>query len=278
MLIAFLTDFGYSDPYAGIMKGIVSRINPKIKCVDITHGVPSHDIVTGAFFLLVSYRSFPSGTIFVVVIDPGVGGKREGVCVKTASYCFVAPNNGVLQWVLSEEPVLEAVELTNSLYWQHPVSSTFHGRDIFAPCAAHLSTGVEVLKLGKALPVNRLKSLSSDFSLKPIISGDLIYGNVLSVDRFGNIATTIKKKDINNSRDFFVEISGVRVYNFVSSYEEAVPYKFPIKDKTVSGEKFYLLWNSFGYLEIALNQGNARDALDVKVGDKVEVHFAANTM
>lgn len=262
----FFTDFGYSDPYAGIMKGVVSGINPKAQCVDLTHGVPPHDILTGAFFLLVSYRSFPSGTIFVVVVDPGVGGKREGVCVKTASYTFLAPNNGVLQWVLSGEPVLEAVELTNSEYWQHPVSYTFHGRDIFASCAAYLSTGIEISKLGNKFPKNRLANLQSQFSLTPRVSGGVIYGNVLSIDRFGNIITTISKKDMHDNSNFFLEIADKKVCNFVSSYEDAL------------GENLSLLWNSFGYLEVALNRGSVCETLGVKIGDKVEVHFAANTV
>lgn len=263
MIIAFLTDFGYKDPFVGIMKGVVLGINPDVLCVDLSHGISPYDIAAGAYSLLVSYRNFPKGTIFVIVVDPGVGGEREGVCIKTGSYFFIAPNNGVLQWILEEDPPLEVVELKNEIYQLTPVSSTFHGRDIFAPAAAHLSLGLQPSLLGSPFPKENLVPLPLQFSFSPVKDLEGVHGNIISIDHFGNIITNIRQKDLPHIPK--VSIGNITI-NDINSY-----YGTALKGNFIS------LWNSFGYLEIALNQGNAAACLSLRVGDPVEVKFATSS-
>src|ERR687889_2216544 len=151
-VIALLTDFGTRDHYAGTMKGVILGICPDVTLVDITHDIPPHDVVTGALELAASYKYFPAGTIFVAVVDPGVGSARRGVAVDTGDYRFVAPDNGVLTQVLREMPARKVVELTERRYARPTVSRTFEGRDRFAPAAAWIAKGIQLGALGRALP------------------------------------------------------------------------------------------------------------------------------
>lgn len=250
------------------MKGVVLGINPNVQCVDLSHGISPYDIAAGAFSLLVSYRSFPKGTIFVIVVDPGVGGDREGVCIKTESYFFIAPNNGVLQWTLEEDPPLEVVELTNETYQLTPVSSTFHGRDVFAPASAYLSLGLQPSLLGSPFPKENLVSLPLQFSLSPVKDLQGVHGNIISIDHFGNIITNIRQKDLPKipaTEGLQISIGNITI-NDINSYYGAL-----LKGNFIS------IWNSFGYLEIALNQGNAAACLSLRVGDPVEVKFATSS-
>src|SRR5580704_19359622 len=150
-VIALLTDFGVRDHYAGTMKGVVLGICPDAALVDISHEVPPHDVLAGALELAASYRYFPSGTIFLVVVDPGVGSTRRGIAADTGDYRFVAPDNGVLTAVLDEHPAKRVVELTERKYARPTVSRTFEGRDRFAPAAAWLAKGVDLTALGRPL-------------------------------------------------------------------------------------------------------------------------------
>lgn len=302
MIISLLTDFGYQDPFVGIMKGVILEINPAAICVDITHGIQSYDIIQGAFSLLVSYRNFPKGTIFIAVIDPGVGGKREGICVKTESYFFIAPNNGVLQLALEKEKTIQAVTLTNSAYHLTPVSSTFHGRDIFAPVSAHLSLGIPISSFGPQLPLSSLAPFPAPFPACPIKKPNNISGHVLSIDHFGNIITTIQKEDFDAFDINLIDINNNVVVPYLDNDTKhdkdnaannginKVSISINIKGKTIKGissryepcyemknsSNLVALWNSFGYLELARHKGNAAKFLSANVADTVEVHFATN--
>ena len=150
-IITLLTDFGTADGYAGIMHGVILRINPQATVVDLCHDIPPQDVQAAAFVLATAYPYFPAETIHVAVVDPGVGSERRAIAVRTPRGTFVAPDNGLLSYILAREPVSEAVHLTEARYWLSPLSSTFHGRDLFAPVAAYLSLGVPLPEMGPAL-------------------------------------------------------------------------------------------------------------------------------
>ena len=188
-VIALLTDFGARDHYAGTMKGVVLGICPEATLVDISHEIPPHDVLAAALELAASYRYFPVGTIFLVVVDPGVGSARRGIAADTGEYRFVAPDNGVLTAVFRETPPRRVVELTERRYARPTVSRTFEGRDRFAPAAGWLAKGVELSALGRS---------AGDYQHLEIpaatVSGDAIAGEVLRIDRFGNLVTNIDRK------------------------------------------------------------------------------------
>src|SRR5438034_5996219 len=185
-VIALLTDFGTRDHYAGTMKGVALGICPDATLVDISHEVPAHDVVGGALELAAAYRYFPAGTIFLVVVDPGVGSTRRGIAAEAGEYKFVAPDNGVLTVVLDEHPAKRVVELTERRYARPTVSRTFEGRDRFAPAAAWLAKGINLTALGR--PAGSLVRLDVPW---PRVTPDGIEGQVLRVDRFGNLITNI---------------------------------------------------------------------------------------
>src|SRR5437867_6090473 len=188
-VIALLTDFGTRDHYAGTMKGVALGICPDATLVDITHELPAHDVVGGALELAAAYRYFPAGTIFLVVVDPGVGSTRRGIAAEAGEYKFVAPDNGVLTVVLDEHPAKRVVELTERRYARPTVSRTFEGRDRFAPAAAWLAKGIELSALGRpAGSVHRIELP------RPQVDEGRVIGEVLRVDRFGNLITNIDRK------------------------------------------------------------------------------------
>src|SRR5881396_1459691 len=188
-VIALLTDFGTRDHYAGTMKGVALGICPDATLVDISHEVPAHDVVGGALELAAAYKYFPAGTIFLVVVDPGVGSARRGIAAEAGDYKFVAPDNGVLTGVLDEHAPKRVVELTERKYARPTVSRTFEGRDRFAPAAAWLAKGIELPALGRSAgAIHRLEIP------QPTSGPDRLTGEVLRVDRFGNLITNIDRK------------------------------------------------------------------------------------
>src|SRR3954464_4911709 len=188
-VIALLTDFGTRDHYAGTMKGVMLGICPDATLVDISHEVAAHDVLGGALELSAACRYFPPGTTFLVVVDPGVGSTRRGVAADTGEYRFVAPDNGVLTAVLDAHPAKRVVELTERKYARPTVSRTFEGRDRFAPAAAWLAKGIDLAALGRSAgSIHRLEIA------QPAIRDDGIDGEVLRVDRFGNLVTNIDRK------------------------------------------------------------------------------------
>ncbi len=187
-VLAFLTDFGSTDGYIGTMKGVVLAITMDVHLVDITHDVPPQRVATGAWLLATSYRYFPKGTIYVCVVDPGVGSVRHPIALHAGDWFFVGPDNGLFSYILAEQPVHEAVMLSNSAYHLAHVSTTFHGRDVFAPVAAHIAAGVSLSELGPHIEPATLQRL--DLGL-PIRRGEEILAQVIHIDHFGNLITSI---------------------------------------------------------------------------------------
>lgn len=252
-IITLTTDFGLSDPYVASVKGVILSINPRARLVDISHQVPPQDILHGAFLLSTAWRSFPKGTLHLAVVDPGVGTKRKAVAVSFKGHSFLAPDNGLLSLVLgggasSTLPSqARAYAITNPRYRLKRVSSTFHGRDIFAPAAAHLSRGLPIRRLGPSL--KRLVTLDVAF---PVRERDgSLRGAVLHVDAFGNLVTNIRKEDAKG--DITVEVAGKSIPKLSETFADAVG--------------LLALWGSSDYLEIAVRNGNAAALLGVKRGD-----------
>jgi S-adenosylmethionine hydrolase len=255
-VIALLTDFGLADHYVGSMKGVIAGICRDAVILDLTHGVPAHDIMTAAFELLAGYRAFPHGTVFIVVVDPGVGTKRQAIAARAGEYFCVGPDNGVFDLVFDELPPSLVVELTTPRYALAVISRTFEGRDRFAPAGAWLASGVPQSDLGPAVSVER----RLDFP-RAVVSAGAVDGEVVHVDRFGNLVTNIDRRtwpgDVIDRVD--VAVSGYRTVRLVSTYAEAGP-----------GE-IVALFGSTDRLEIAVKSGNAAEALGVGRGMTVHV-------
>lgn len=256
-VIALLTDFGTQDSYVGVMKGVILDIAPDARLVDLTHEVPPQDVRAAAYNLLVSYRYFPADTVFCCVVDPGVGSERRAVAVRAGNYTFVAPDNGLLTPLLDAEPVEQAVSLENPAYHLPRVSATFHGRDIFAPVAAHLARGVPIELLGPPVPREELVRLSWP---RPRRTPDGWEVAIVYADRFGNLITNLPGEWLDPPPDRWkfevgpVVISGLRR---------------TFADVNVGEPVAYI--GSSGYLELAVRQGNARRQWGVGPGLLVRV-------
>ncbi|MFQ5901300.1 MAG: S-adenosyl-l-methionine hydroxide adenosyltransferase family protein [Thermodesulfobacteriota bacterium] len=190
-IITLTTDFGLKDGYAGAVKGAILSINPGASIVDISHDISPHDILEGAFVLYQSYSFFPPGTVHVAVVDPGVGGKRMPVLIKTERYIFIGPDNGIFSMALRNEAPKRHFSLTKGEYLIKEISSTFHGRDIFAPVAAQLSLGEEPSCLGE-----EIKDIRKVEWADPVLKGNRLEGIILHIDRFGNLITNISRDDL----------------------------------------------------------------------------------
>jgi len=255
MLVTLTTDFGYRDSFVGIMKGVINRINPAAQVIDLTHGIAPQDIMAAALTLRHSVNFFSEGTIHVVVVDPGVGGSRRPLLIECAGNYFIGPDNGVLSLAVIDKPK-QIVELTNPEYHLQPTGTTFHGRDIFAPVAAHLSRGVPIHSFGaesSTLIELRVPEAVRD---ETGLAGEIIY-----IDGYGNLFTNIYQHDLAGLRcaNINVAVGSVRIENLVSSYD------------SVKSHELAAVMNSWGILEIAEYNGNAQQKCNVKVGDKVTV-------
>ena len=259
-VIALLSDFGSRDHYAGTMKGVMLGICPDVTFVDITHDVPAHDVLDGALQLAAAFRYFPSGTIFLAVVDPGVGSARRGLAADTGDYRFVAPDNGLLTAVFREAPPKRVVELTERRYARPTVSRTFEGRDRFAPAAAWLAKGIQLTALGR--PVGDYHRLDI---ATPEVADDALRGAVLRVDRFGNLVTNIDRRTFET----FVRSAGVRIVAGGRSVARLVATYADIQ----SGETC-ALFGSTDHLEFAANSGSAASQLSLDRGAPVEVRRA----
>lgn len=255
--VAFLSDFGTRDHYAGTLKAVVLGVCPEATLVDIGHEIPPHDVAMGALELAACYRYFPAGTIFLVVVDPGVGSSRRGIAAEAGDFKFVAPDNGVLTAVFAETPPRRVVELTERKYARPTVSRTFEGRDRFAPAAGWLAKGVSLVSLGR--PVTDYVVLDLP---RPVVSPTEIAGEVVRVDRFGNLITNIDRRAFEQlARGGVVEVSaGARaVARLVATYADAP-----------AGEAC-ALFGSTDHLEIAVNAGDASALLGLGRGAPVVV-------
>ncbi|MGL6281529.1 MAG: SAM hydrolase/SAM-dependent halogenase family protein [Microcoleaceae cyanobacterium] len=263
-LITLLTDFGLDDVYVGVMKGAIARINPTLNVIDLTHQIPPQNIMAGRFALINAYPFFPAGTVHLAIVDPGVGSTRRAIALQLADGFLVGPDNGLLTGVLGllpgeiiREKIICAVELNNSDYWRTNIpSNTFHGRDIFAPVAAHLATGVDIQKLGSMIDPASLITLSLP---ELQISPSQIMGAIQYIDHFGNLVSNIPGKYVEG-KNWAVTINS-----------RLIPTGETYSDVAV-GEILGLV-GSHGWLEIAVHNGHAQTYLDLTVGVMVVVAF-----
>lgn len=256
-VIALLTDFGTQDHYAGTMKGVILGICPDATLVDITHDIPPHDVTAGALELAAACRYFPAGTIFVAVVDPGVGSARRGFAADTGDYRFVAPDNGVLTQVLRDAPPRKMVELTERRYARPTVSRTFEGRDRFAPAAGWLAKGIQLSALGRSITdVHRL-----DIPVAEESAG-AVRGVVLRVDRFGNLVTNIERKMVERlgQGGITIDVAGRRIERLVATYAE------------LPADAVGALFGGTDHLELAAPSSSAADRLGLTRGAAVAVN------
>ena len=263
-IIALLTDFGLNDWYVGTMKGVIHSIIPTAQIVDITHGIPSGDILAGAFALKASYGYFPQNTIFVVVVDPGVGSLRNAIAVKTEKHFFIGPDNGLLSLAIQGESVNTVRFIQNRKYFLSHTSNTFHGRDIFAPVAAHLANGLEITELGP-LATNYEKVQWE----QPIIDNNSIEGKIIYFDHFGNAVTNILTSQLHETFRLELESTAPMPISVICSTTTPIP--FASHYQAVKNLSPLALIGSHGFLEIAVNGGSAFKKLDLKVGMRIRV-------
>ena len=257
-IITFLTDFGSQDYFAAAMKGVILSINPTAQIVDITHEIPPQDIHAAAFNLLAAYKDFPANTVHVAVVDPGVGSTRRAVLIECAEQFFVGPDNGIFSWVCERDGNYRAIHLTNENFFRHPVSATFHGRDIFAPVAAALSNGVAPEEFGPSI-----ENLIHLDSLRPkILSDGAIEASIIHIDRFGNCITNLTREILGDdlSRVTLV-VSDREISSFRRYYREA-------EDKE---REVFCVIGSTGFLEVVAANSSAASILGARRGQTVSL-------
>ncbi len=262
-MIVLLTDFGYRDPYVGVMKGVIKSINPLVEVVDLTHGINKHDVYEAALVLMVSAKYFPRNTIFVCVVDPGVGSERRALLIKTRNYYLIGPDNGCLYPLANRDGIVEVYDISHSRYRLSRTSYTFHGRDLFAPVAAYLSLGYGLEDLGVKIDFNDIVKL--DFG-KPIFSRGSVRAKVLYIDVFGNIMTNVEEEQIS---DLGLKI-GDKLKVVIHGRGEAICRYVRSFSHVVEGD-YACYINSWGFLEIAINKGNAAQALRASRGDDISI-------
>ena len=260
-IITLLTDFGLADEYVGVMKGVILSILPQAVIVDISHDIAPQDIRQAAHMLMAAYPYFQPGTIHIIVVDPGVGSERRILCAEVEGHRFLAPDNGVLSLLLSQYTASRIVQVENRRYWRESISQTFHGRDIFAPVAAHLAAGLATDRLGRNLTQAEITDRIDWIACKT--ENGKWMGTVVSIDRFGNLITNIPADLLADDHGDF----------------EMERITAEISDQTVTGSSLAyhhqpggegkVLINSRGYFEIAVNQDSAARLLEVAKGEPV---------
>jgi S-adenosylmethionine hydrolase len=263
-IVALITDFGTRDWFVGTMKGVIMSIAPEVRILDITHEIAPQSLGEGAFALVASYRYFPAGTVFCVVVDPGVGSEREAIVASDGKYYFVAPNNGVLSFVKSKSKRWQAYRIENKEYVLPRVSSTFHARDVFAPAVAHLVRNKTPRLFGA--PVKDFVTIPFP---KPEIQRGKIRGEVIYIDRFGNLITNILPKDVKKAgiervrkdpfRNCLIYVGRKRIIGISKTYAD------------VASEKALAYWGSSEYLEIAVRAGSAVRFFTARLGTSVSI-------
>ncbi|MFA5032046.1 MAG: SAM-dependent chlorinase/fluorinase [bacterium] len=247
MIIAILTDFGIEDTYSALMKGVMLKTNPELRFVDITHSIPQGDIKKAAFRLFTAYKYFPVNTIFLVVVDPGVGTNRMPIIVKTNDYYFVGPDNGVFSWVYT----CERCRVYKIKSISKDISNTFHGRDVFAPVATKLSKGIKITQLGE-----ELKKWTSFKIPAPQTNKNTIEGEIIDVDSFGNLITNVESTKL--SEKVKVMIKGLTITGLKKSYTGVSPI-------AIKG--------SADFLEISLPNGNCAKKIKANIGTKICINL-----
>lgn len=258
-IITLLTDFGLKDPYVGAMKGVILSICPNANIIDISHEVRKFDIRQGAYILASTAPLFPKGTIHIGVVDPGVGTTRKPIIIETKKSFYIGPDNGLLTLAALKEGIKKVVHIANRKYMLPHVSYTFHGRDIFAPAAAHLANGVPIEEFGPILKKYETLSFS-----KPKIHKNRIEGEIIYIDDFGNVVTNIyrdilEKIDINERKIIKIQFNDrtEKILKICEAYNE------------VKEGDFLAIIGSGDFLEISINQGNAAKKLNIKEGTKI---------
>jgi len=260
-MITLITDFGTGSPYVGVMKGVAAAVNPEVTVVDITNAIARHSVMEAAITLAMSFRFFPPGTVHLVVVDPGVGTSRRAIAAQFEDFFFVAPDNGVLSVAMGKTKRAKIVELTRRDLLRNPPSATFHGRDVFAPAAAQLTLGVPLEELGAETE----KIMQLALPTPEIKRGKEIAGHVIYIDDFGNAITNVTPKTLEYC---FVEsipplqVEGARAYTI-----------FPLQKtyEDVPAGKPLAYFGSAGYLELAVNRGDASRQCLLEVGSIVTV-------
>lgn len=254
-LITLLTDFGLQDVYVGVMKGVIAKINPHVQIIDLTHQIPPQNILCGRFNLINAIPYFPDGTIHLAVVDPGVGSKRRGVGISFEKGYLIGPDNGIFSGILEQYQVNLAVELNNPQYWDNlEPSNTFHGRDIFAPVAAHLAKGVKLEELGSKIDLNSL--IKTDLP-KYGRKGLEIIGFIQYIDIFGNLVTNIPAIEVQNKSWSII------VNNLIIPSGETY--------SSVAEGELVTLIGSHGWVEIAVNKGSAKMSLNLNYLDQIRI-------
>ncbi|MBR8833371.1 MAG: SAM-dependent chlorinase/fluorinase [Stigonema ocellatum SAG 48.90 = DSM 106950] len=257
-LLTLLSDFGNGDVYVGVMKGVIAQINPTLTVVDLTHHIPPQNITAARFCLMNAYSYFPVGTVHVAVVDPGVGGVRRAIAVELAQGFLVGPDNGIFSGVLSQNPALAVVELTKSEYWRTAQPSrTFHGRDIFAPVGAHLASGVPLKHLGREIDPATLVMLDIA-QCSQTETG--VVGYIQYIDYFGNLVTNIPGSYVQG-KSWSVQMAGLSIPGCETYGNVKV------------GDAVALV-GSHGWVEIAINSGNAKLQLQISAQNRVPVYLS----
>jgi hypothetical protein len=273
-IVTITTDFGTEDAYVPAMKGTMLSIAPDARLVDVTHRISPQDLMETAFVLRSAQPYFPSGTVHLVVVDPGVGTERRAVALRHEDHWYVGPDNGIFPLVLDTETPEAAVELDNPDVWRTPSpSTTFHGRDIFSPAAAHLAAGRSLDALGSS--VEALEPLQW---APPTVDDRMIQGRVVYVDHFGNCITNVRRSTLADALDLdevpaspkalpdVTAFAGSTILDALHTTYGDVPEEDPV-----------LLFGSTGFLEVSVNGGNAAERLDIRKGDAVKLTFADET-
>jgi len=257
-MITLLTDFGLSDAYVGIMKGVIWQISPQVKIVDITHNIPPQDIYTASLTLKKALPFFPKGTVHTAVIDPGVGTLRRPIAMVVNGHYFVGPDNGLFSHIIvdakKKKHGIKIYHLNNQRYWLKNISNVFHGRDIFAPSAAHIAQGIPLDDMGIMIndPVElKLPRLT--------ISSNTITGEIIQIDHFGNIETNIEKSILKGVVNLKIKIKGLTIERIINTFAEGE-----------DGE-IVAIFDSSDYLSINKVNGNAAKDMKVSMGTKIEI-------
>lgn len=256
-IVTLTTDFGLRDPFVASMKAVILSIERRARLVDLSHELPPHQVLPAALFLREACPGFPAGTIHVAVADPGVGGSRRPLVAKAAGQLYVGPDNGIFSLVFQKVPLEGAWEISDPKYLLPEISRTFHGRDLFAPAAAHLARGLPPSGLG-----HEILELTTLEIPGPTVSPDRIAGEVVWIDRFGNCATNLEEDQVSRwaaGEPFTIHAASRKIRGVSDSYE------------SVPAGRMLAIFNSSGFLEIACNRASAHEVLRLREGDPVIV-------
>ncbi len=261
-MITLLTDFGTADYFVAAVKGVMLSLNPQATIVDLTHEVPAQDIACGAFTLGACWHEFPRGTIHLAVVDPGVGSERRVIVVEADGHCFVGPDNGIFSYVYAREPQARVHHVTSTRLFRHPLSATFHGRDVFAPLAAHLSLGLSPATLGPVIADYERFNLPAPV---PDEASQTITGEIIHIDRFGNCVTSLTERELRlttlneNTR---LSINDYHIERFSTHYAQSS-----------MADQLFAYPGSAGYWEVAVWQDSAARKLNAQRGMKIMLKY-----